>query len=86
MDRGQVQAIQHLVAAAVSGLSAERVAIVDDHGNLLAGGDDKSGPDALARSQDEDTTDYEERLRQRIEAIVSSWWARAMSASRSPPT
>ena len=72
MDRGQVRAIQHLVAAAVSGLSPDRVAIVDDRGNLLAGGDDKSGPDALARSQDEDTTNYENALRQRIEAIVSS--------------
>jgi flagellar M-ring protein FliF len=72
MDRGQVRAIQHLVAAAVSGLSAERVAIVDDRGNLLAGGDEKSGPDALARSQDEDTANYENALRQRIEAIVSS--------------
>src|SRR5689334_3973092 len=72
MDRGQVRAVQHLVAAAVSGLSADRVAIVDDRGNLLAGGDEKSGPDALARSQDEDTANYENSLRQRIEAIVSS--------------
>src|SRR6185369_2219853 len=72
MDRGQVRAIQHLVAAAVSGLSADRVAIVDDRGSLLAGGDEKSGPDALARSQDEDTANYENSLRQRIEAIVSS--------------
>jgi len=72
LDRGQVRAIQHLVAAAVSGLSADRVAIVDDRGTLLAGGDDKSGPDALARSQDEDTTNYENSLRQRIEAIVTS--------------
>ncbi len=72
LDRGQVRAVQHLVAAAVSGLSADRVAIVDDRGNLLAGGDDKSGPDALARSQDEDTSNYENSLRSRIEAIVSS--------------
>jgi len=72
MDRGQVQAIQHLVAAAVAGLTPDRVAIVDDRGNLLAGGDDKSGPDALARNQDEDTTNYENELRQRIESIVSS--------------
>ncbi len=72
MDRGQVRAVQHLVAAAVAGLSADRVAIVDDRGNLLAGGDDKSGPDALARSQDEDTTNYENALRQRVETIVSS--------------
>jgi flagellar M-ring protein FliF len=72
MDRGQVRAIQHLVAAAVAGLIPDRVAIVDDRGNLLAGGDDKSGPDALARSQDEDTTNYENSLRQRVESIVSS--------------
>ena len=72
LDRGQVLAIQHLVAAAVSGLSADRVAIVDDRGNLLAGGDDKSGPDALAKNQDEDTTNYENSLRQRIESIVTS--------------
>jgi len=70
MDRGQVQAIQHLVAAAVASLSADRVAIVDDRGNLLAGGDDKSGPDALARNQDEDTTNYENALRGRIESIL----------------
>ncbi len=65
-------AIQHLVAAAVAGLIPDRVAIVDDRGNLLAGGDDKSGPDALARNQDEDTTNYENALRQRIESIVAS--------------
>ena len=72
MDHGEVLAIQHLVAAAVAGLSPDRVAIVDDRGNLLAGGDDKSGPDALARNQDDDTTNYENELRQRIESIVSS--------------
>ena len=72
MDRGQVRAVQHLVAAAVSALVPDRVAIVDDRGNLLAGGDDKSGPDALARNQDEDTTNYENSLRSRIEAIVTS--------------
>jgi flagellar M-ring protein FliF len=72
LDRGQVLAVQHLVAAAVAGLAPDRVAIVDDRGNLLAGGDEKSGPDALARNQDEDTTNYENGLRQRIESIVAS--------------
>jgi flagellar M-ring protein FliF len=48
------------------------VTIVDDRGNLLAGGDEKSGPDALARNQDEDTTNYENGLRQRVESIVAS--------------
>jgi len=38
----------------------------------LAGGDDKSGPNAMARGQDEDTTNYENTLRQRIESIVAS--------------
>jgi flagellar M-ring protein FliF len=72
LDRGQVGAIQHLVAAAVSSLTPARVAIVDDRGNLLAGGDEKSGPNAMAADQDKDTSDYEESLRQRIDAIVTS--------------
>jgi len=72
MGRGQVAAIQHLVAAAVASLNPSRVAIVDDRGNLLAGGDDKTGADAMAANQEQSTTDYEDRLRQRIESIVTS--------------
>src|SRR3984957_7757168 len=68
----QVSAIQHLVAAAVASLNASRVAIVDDHGNLLAGGDDKSGADADDADQDTQTTGYEDRLRQHIESILAS--------------
>jgi len=68
----QVSAIQHLVAAAVASLNANRVAIVDDRGNLLAGGDDKSGPDADAADEDQQTTGYEDRLRQHIESILGS--------------
>lgn len=72
LDRGQVAAIQHLVAAAVAGLQPGRVAIVDDHGTLLAGGDEKSGADAATADQEQHTTDLEDRLRQRIESIVAS--------------
>src|SRR5580692_5596879 len=72
LDHGQVGAIQHLVAAAVAALSPQRVAIIDDAGNLLAGGDDKSGGAATAADQDQQVTDYEDRLRQRIESIVGS--------------
>jgi len=72
LGRGQVAAIQHLVAAAVASLNPSRVAIVDDRGNLLAGGDDKTGADAMAANQEQSTTDYEDRLRQRIESIVTS--------------
>jgi flagellar M-ring protein FliF len=72
MGRGQVQAVQHLVAAAVASLTPDRVAIVDDRGNLLAGGDDKSGPGAGSANEEQTTTDYEDRLRQRLESIVAS--------------
>src|SRR6201985_1138242 len=69
MGREQVSAIQHLVAAAVANLSANRVAIVDDRGNLLAGGDEKTGTDATSADQEQNTTSYEDRLRQHIESI-----------------
>ena len=72
MGRGQVAAVQHLVAAAVASLTPDRVAIVDDRGNLLAGGDDKTGADATAANEEQSTTDYEDRLRQRVESIVAS--------------
>jgi flagellar M-ring protein FliF len=72
LDRGQVGAIQHLVAAAVAALSANRVAIIDDAGNLLAGGDGNSGGAATAADQDQQTSDYEERVRGRIESLVAS--------------
>ncbi|HWA30114.1 MAG TPA: flagellar basal-body MS-ring/collar protein FliF [Rhizomicrobium sp.] len=72
LGRGQVAAIQHLVAAAVAGLEPAHVAIVDDHGTLLAGGDDASGPDAEAANQEQNTDSLEDRLRQRIESIVAS--------------
>jgi flagellar M-ring protein FliF len=72
LARGQVQAIQHLVAAAVASLSPDRVAIIDDRGNLLAGGQEKTGDDATADSEEQNTTDFEDRMRLRIESIVAS--------------
>ncbi len=72
LDRGQVGAIQHLVAASVPALSAKRVAIIDDAGNLLAGGDGGTGGAATAAEHDQQINDYEERLRARIESLVSS--------------
>lgn len=72
LDRGQVSAIQHLVAAAVADLTPNHVAIVDDKGDLLAGGEDKSLTDATASDDEDATTSFEDRLRQRIESIVAS--------------
>jgi flagellar M-ring protein FliF len=72
LGRGQVQAIQHLVAAAVASLTPDRVAIVDDKGTLLAGGQEKDGEDAIASGQEQHTTDFEDRIRQRVETMVAS--------------
>ncbi|MGD0189496.1 MAG: flagellar basal-body MS-ring/collar protein FliF [Rhizomicrobium sp.] len=72
LDKGQVSAIQHLVAAAVADLESSHVAIVDDKGELLAGGEDKTGAEATASSENDQTTAFEDRLRQRIESIVGS--------------
>ena len=72
LDRGQVEAIQHLVAAAVANMDAQRVAIIDDHGDLLAGGDGKTGADAGSADQERSTSSFEDRLRQRVETILSS--------------
>ena len=72
MGHGQVAAIQHLVAAAVAGLDSSRVAIVDERGDLLAGGEEKQGVDAVVNNQESQTTEFEERLRQRVENIVTS--------------
>ncbi len=72
LDRGQVLAVQHLVAAAVSALTPEHVAIVDDKGDLLAGGDGKTGMGGASTGKDAAANDYEERMRARIESLVSS--------------
>ncbi len=72
LDKGQVSAIQHLVAAAVADLQSSRVAIVDDKGELLAGGEDKTGAEATASTEEDQTTSFEDRMRQRIESIVGS--------------
>jgi flagellar M-ring protein FliF len=72
LDRGQVSAVQHLVAAAVADLVPSRVAMIDDKGDLLAGGEDKSGADATSSDEEEQTNSFEDRLRQRIESIVAS--------------
>jgi flagellar M-ring protein FliF len=72
LTRGQVSAIQHLVAAAVAGLNASSVAIVDDTGQLLAGGAAAGGETDVAAGQEERAAGYEDRLRQRVENILTS--------------
>lgn len=72
LSRGQVSAIQHLVAAAVSSMQPNSVAIVDDQGELLSPGPGDTGEGAAAAQQDEQNTQFEDRTRERVETIVAS--------------
>jgi flagellar M-ring protein FliF len=71
LDPQQVRAIRHLVATAVNGLKPERVSVIDETGKLLADGAAKSDP-LDGAGADERKAAYERRLREQVEAIVSS--------------
>ena len=65
----QVQAIRHLVASAVQGLTTDRVSIVDERGRLLAGAG--SGEVASAAMAEDRRTGIERRLRSQLEEILA---------------
>ena len=69
LEPQQIRAIRHLVASAVNGLKPQRVSIVDEAGQLLADG---SATDADGVSGDERRAAFEKRMRNQVEAIVSS--------------
>jgi flagellar M-ring protein FliF len=70
LEPAQVRAIRHLVASAVTGLKPQRVSIVDEAGQLLAdGSSDASNESAIG---DERRAAFEKRMRNQVEAIVSS--------------
>jgi flagellar M-ring protein FliF len=71
LEPQQVRAIRHLVATAVSGLKPERVSVIDETGKLLADGATPNDPLAGAGA-DERKAAYEKRLRDQVDAIVSS--------------
>ncbi len=68
----QVQAIQHLVASAVEGLTPSRVSVVDEKGQLLAGGDGDNSAASVQAALDSRKASYEERVRRQVEGIVAS--------------
>jgi flagellar M-ring protein FliF len=70
LEPQQVRAIRHLVASAVKDLKPERVSIVDEAGRLLADGARTDA--ALGLSADERQIAFERRLREQVEAIVTS--------------
>src|SRR2546421_5112659 len=71
LEASQVRAIRHLVASAVNGLKRQRPSLGDATGNLLA--DDASGPEgAIGGTGQERQANFERRLKDQIESIVSS--------------
>lgn len=68
----QVQAVQHLVASAVEGLTPNRVSVVDEKGQLLAGGDGDNSAASVQAALDSRKAAYEERVRRQVEGIVAS--------------
>jgi len=69
LSKGQVAAIQHLVASAVPGLKPSHISIIDQDGALLArgGGDDAQ---ESASDAEEMRTGYENRLRRTVEEML----------------
>ncbi len=69
LEPQQIRAIRHLVASAVNGLKPQRVSIIDEAGQLLADGASGATDNAIG---DERRASFEKRMRNEIEAIVSS--------------
>lgn len=70
LEKGQVEAITHLVAASVPELEASNVTVVDQRGNLLSSKKD-SREMQLTSSQFEYTRGLEEHFKQRVEDILA---------------
>jgi flagellar M-ring protein FliF len=69
LEPQQIRAIRHLVASAVNGLKPQRVSIIDEAGQLLADGASGATDNAVG---DERRAGFEKRMRNEVEAIVSS--------------
>ena len=70
LDRGQIQAVQHLVATAVAGLKPERISIVDDRGALLSRGGGSDSEALAALNAEERKAAFETRLNGIIEQLL----------------
>lgn len=72
LTSGEIRAVQHLVASAIEGLTPARVSIVDSTGRLLASGAGNDADAALAGEAEERTLGVENRLRSRVEDLLSN--------------
>ena len=68
LNKQQVLAIQHLVAAAVPKLKPNMISVVDDKGTLLARGTDDAT--SMAESAEDSRRDTQERLQRTIEDML----------------
>ncbi len=69
LERGQVLAIQHLIAAAVPKMKPTRISVVDDKGTLLAKGFDND-QQVASETADEVRLNTEQRLAKVIEDLL----------------
>lgn len=72
LTSGEIRAVQHLVASAIEGLTPARVSIVDSTGRLLASGAGSDADAVLAGEAEERTLGVENRLRSRVEDLLSN--------------
>ena len=71
LAKGQVAAIQNLVATAVSGLKPNHISIIDQNGNLLARGtDDPNQAFSGSSTAEEQRVAYENRLSRSVEDML----------------
>jgi len=68
----QVNAIQHLAASAVPGLTPARVAVIDDKGKLLARGVEDDIEDGNVTSIQDKNAEYETLIADRIQRLIGS--------------
>lgn len=71
LDRGQIRAIQHLVASAVKDLKPSRVSLVDENGTLLASGSGDRDQSGIISSFEERNQAFELRAERELEQIVN---------------
>ncbi len=70
IDSDQVNAMVHLVASSVKGMTPEGVTIADASGTVLASGGEASGSLASGSSRSDATTAYEQDIAASIKAMV----------------
>lgn len=69
LGKQEVEAVRHLIAAAVPKLKPHRISIVDDKGTLLARGYENE-QEMIAQSSEEMRLNYENRLARTVETLL----------------